>query len=560
MPHPALHGASHWCALSPLLFVAALLIPLAPASSAQQALYDVPAKFPGDQVGHALALSPDVDGDGYPDLLVSVRGRRIEWRSGRGGAPLNHFVPPVALATFGSSIASAGDVDADGAPDVIAGAYELSYFPACYEGCVGFTPGRAFVFSGADGSVLHELGEQFGSDYEFGWSVSGLGDVDGDGHDDVAVGAPAFYYAWNKAAGHVTAFSGADGSPIWTRTGDALGDAFGTSLARLEDRDGDGVGELAVGASGGAYVSILSGADGAEQLRLGGGSNVSDIDVSSAGDVDGDGVEDVAVVMELYSLPALGGLIVFSGADGRVLSSAVPALAVGLEPWGFGIGLSGGADVDGDGAPDLVVGCTSRGAVGILRNDGSVVGVHGSFTQGVISTLMVDTRAAVPLLLPDQTGDGRAEIALGEPWAPGGGRVTVLSGAPDLWTDLGSATSGGLFDIEPALMPFGSLEVGAGLAFQVRSPLFSRLPQQTPARLVIGLGDASVPVFGGVLVPSSDLLLPFTAYPFGSQTAAEFTVPPGLPPGLELFVQAIIMAPVGYGPPLLSNAVRAVTP
>ena len=100
MPHPALHGASHWCALSPLLFVAALLIPLAPASSAQQALYDVPAKFPGDQVGHALALSPDVDGDGYPDLLVSVRGRRIEWRSGRGGAPLNHFVPPVALATL----------------------------------------------------------------------------------------------------------------------------------------------------------------------------------------------------------------------------------------------------------------------------------------------------------------------------------------------------------------------------------------------------------------------------------------------------------------------------
>ena len=82
---------------------------------------------------------------------------------------------------FGRSVSSAGDVDGDGFDDVVVGAYR--------DDNNGTDSGSARVFSGATGAILHTWNGDSAGD-QFGWSVSGAGDVDGDGFDDVVVGAP----------------------------------------------------------------------------------------------------------------------------------------------------------------------------------------------------------------------------------------------------------------------------------------------------------------------------------------------------------------------------------
>lgn len=83
---------------------------------------------------------------------------------------------------FGHSVAGAGDIDSDGCPDIVVGAPEEDYSMT--------DAGRAYVFSGADGSVLLRLLSSYPGYGRFGYSVSGAGDVDDDGHDDVTIGAP----------------------------------------------------------------------------------------------------------------------------------------------------------------------------------------------------------------------------------------------------------------------------------------------------------------------------------------------------------------------------------
>ena len=130
----------------------------------------------------------------------------------------------------GSAVAAAGDVDADGVPDVIVGA------PTPFDGI-----GRARIFSGATGAQLRLLTTS--PNVLFGWAVGGLGDVDGDGSDDVIVSAIQDSSGGVSLAGRVTAFSGATGAVLWTRDGLLPNDTIGDCFARVGDLDGDGVDE-----------------------------------------------------------------------------------------------------------------------------------------------------------------------------------------------------------------------------------------------------------------------------------------------------------------------------
>ena len=129
---------------------------------------------------------------------------------------------------LGYSTAGAGDVNADGIPDYIAGAPGIG---------LGGTPplGRAIVYSGADHSVIHEVTPSQRN--FFGSAVSGAGDLDGDGHDDFLVGARQD----DEFRGLVNAYSGADGSIMWTAEGLHAGDQFGSAAGAVGDVNGDGV-------------------------------------------------------------------------------------------------------------------------------------------------------------------------------------------------------------------------------------------------------------------------------------------------------------------------------
>src|SRR5262245_31724651 len=257
--------------------------------------------------GVHMAGVGDVDGDGYADVLIgSGEANVATLYSGRDFSVLHTFVGDLPGDGFGGAVAAAGDVNADGRPDLVIGT--TGQFMA---GEVGY----ARVFSGADGSELFTFQEESEFD-SFGSAVGSAGDVNGDGHADVAVGAyndghdvlnpgfPPFVPPfWTEdAAGTVTVYSGADGSMLWSVHGDVEWDQFGWSVAPAGDVDGDGHDDVLAGTRSTdnppsvGYARVLSGVDGTTLKTLGGPLlQAMFVTVSGPGDLDGDGVPDLLV-------------------------------------------------------------------------------------------------------------------------------------------------------------------------------------------------------------------------------------------------------------------------
>jgi hypothetical protein len=148
--------------------------------------------------------------------------------------------------------AGLGDVNGDGRADLIVGAYG--------DDNNGNTSGSARVLSGATGLPLYTFNGDSADD-RFGFSVRGAGDVDGDGRADLIVGA---YQDDNNGnnSGSARVLSGGTGLPLYTFNGDGLGNAFGISVSGIGDINGDGLADFIVGsqfggANGGGYARVF---------------------------------------------------------------------------------------------------------------------------------------------------------------------------------------------------------------------------------------------------------------------------------------------------------------
>ncbi len=379
--------------------------------------------FHGDSVndlfGFSVRGAGDVNGDGFADVIVGAlfddnngsQSGSARVLSGSTGAALYTFNGDSAFDVFGRSVSGAGDVNGDGFADLIVGAYE--------DDNNGLNSGSARVLSGATGATLYTFDGDLASDF-FGYSVSGAGDVNGDGFADMIAGA---YRDDNNGpdSGSARVLSGATGAPLYTFNGDSAFDLFGYSVSGAGDVNGDGFADMIVGAyrddnngldSGSARV--LSGSTGAALYTFNGDSafDFFGFSVSKAGDVNGDGFADLIVgaIFDDNNGLESGSARVLSGATGAVLYTFNGDSADDQ----FGVSVSGAGDVNGDGFADLIVGAffddnngLESGSARVLSGfDGTILYTFNGDSAGDVFGTSVSGAG-------DVNGDGIADFIVG---------------------------------------------------------------------------------------------------------------------------------------------------
>ena len=446
----------------------------------------------------------DVDGDGVTDHLTGAPGAfnqqgQARVHSGADGALLATLSGELDGSQFGWSVAAVHDVDGDGVADFAVGA-PASSNPAA--------AGSVFVHSGATAGLIRRLdGSTAGEG--FGYSLAGLGDIDGDGLADLLVSSP---FADNST-GQVSAYSGDTGALLATRLGGQAGDLYGASMAgTLSSGDGspepiigksllsgdgspepiigaalsgDGSPEPIIGAtqagnSGPGYIEILSRDDLTLLATVQGDQNGDRFgwSVSQAGDVDGDGTLDFIAAAHPDSLTTSSYARVLSGWDGAtalLLSDHAPGS-------GFGSSVAGIGDVDGDGHDDLAVG--APGSVRVYSGlDGSLAQlINGSDTNPLDSTVA---------FAGDLDGDGMADLALssaGDGSSPGTLAIFSLSGTTNVGAEPVATRS---------ISPFSDSMVTLSLR---------NAPAETSVSLLVGFGlvfDGAA----GTLTPTDDVIV-----------------------------------------------------
>ena len=454
-----------------------------------------------DQTGRSVSLAGDVNGDGYDDLIIGAHyGDDGGTNAGEayviyGGPDVTGVIDLSGLTTAqgfviqgaeqadltGESVSSAGDVNGDGYDDLIVGARlgdgssdRAGEAYVVYGGPSATGVIDLSALSATQGFVI--LGDEPVD--ELGRSVSSAGDVNGDGYDDLIIGATgadgnstrageAYVIYGGPSVAATIDLSNLMATQGFIVQGDATADRAGNSVSSAGDVNGDGFDDLIIGApygndggadAGAAYVvyggpnitglinlSILTSTQGfIIQGDMAG--DRAGFSVSSAGDVNGDGYDDLivgAVVGDdggssageayvIYGGPAVTGVIDLSS-----LTTAQGFIIQGDSSFDrAGFSVSSAGDVNGDGFDDLIVGAPDGNAAG------EAYVVYGGSSITELIDLSALSSAEGFTIQGDEAGDraGRSVSSAGD--VNGDGYDDLILGAPygdDGGTDAGEA-------------------------------------------------------------------------------------------------------------------------
>lgn len=424
------------------------------------------------KMGVTLTPAGDENGDGRPDLLVGESSRVDLAESNGATLFLSQSLP---YSSTSAQVMTAGDVNGDGMSDVLVGDPTYTNGEA--------TEGRVLVYYGAgsppSGFANWTATQLVEDDPGLGRSVAPAGDVNGDGFDDVLVGAPA-YFDWTTPGatgnGLVMLFFGHRDGPStfydWAMVG-ADNDGLGFSVA-AGDLNGDGYSDIMVGAPTAAgrlgevqvwYGSPSGPSFGAADLTLT-GSNSNGLfgqSVACAGDVNGDGYPDLLVGAPndrdpVSPISQEGRAYLYSGGPAGLGTSPIWSRSGGQAGAHLGFSVAGAGDMNGDSYGDFVLGEPGFDGTNKFGNpivDAGLVrfefgGPGGIFAERTYTPTQSSLLGSSVAGAGDVNGDGYSDAIVGAPNASSNftseGAVRVFAGAPGgvnlMWTQFGGEASG----------------------------------------------------------------------------------------------------------------------
>jgi len=381
-----------------------------------------------DWTGFRVRGAGDVNGDGKDDLIIGANGANPNGLENAGSSYVlfgstSGFAPSIDLATLngingftingiaagdelGSAVSGAGDVNGDGFADLSIGApyADPNGLEKAGQSYVVFGSNNGFPTSlnvsdldGNNGFTINGIG----AGDELGVSVSAAGDVNGDGIDDLIIGAfgpdsnglenaGQSYVVFGSTVGFASSLnvSDLDGTNGFAIDGITEGDYL-SRVSAAGDVNGDGIDDLIIGAfgadpngnanAGTSYVVFgspeafpasfnPSGLDGTNGFAINGiaEDDFSGIRVSSAGDFNGDGIDDLIISTPFAETSAGQSYLVFGSKEGFSASINLSSLdgingfvLNGVNPNDYsGVSVSGAGDINGDGVDDLIIGAS----------------------------------------------------------------------------------------------------------------------------------------------------------------------------------------------------------
>lgn len=387
---------------------------------------DISGADKSEKTGAAVAFAGDFDGDGYGDYVIGspnysipaappvkamIGAGKAEVISGKDGSVLASVVGTAAKDAMGFAVAGNADIDHDGFADVVVGAPNATAMHV----------GKVVVLYGGAGNRRHTF---WGATKNTGFgSALALGDVDGDDHADVLIGAPKDKnpISNQKAIGSVTVYDGASLQSRKRFYGKTSNAYAGTAVATA-DVNGDGLADIIVGApgeSGMGSVRVYN-HSGTELLQKMGANKKAQFGkaVASA-DINHDNYADIVIGAPLdddadNNAKDAGSISVISGSDGELLSAK--QFGAVKKAWlGSSVALG---DVNGDGTLDIIASAPQDNNVPTATTNTGSVTVWNGATYAPIKTVYGDAFGdlfGAAVSAGDINSDGKADLIIGIP-------------------------------------------------------------------------------------------------------------------------------------------------